>query len=213
MNTAARPRFFEGQYIGADDLEAIVAYNRTRLAEHLLGGHVWGIAAGLELVEREAPGGGTEVWLQPGYAWDGYSRAIVVTTAQPLSLDQLRGKPTGAWFVWLSFRETEKDATRPSYGVCEGEDAFRRVAEGFEIVISGQLRLDEQQSGVLAAGSVQVDARLVRRLFDPNGPFLCDASIPEQGESPLAGRSRWLVPVGLVGWDNPKQQIVALSPA
>lgn len=212
MDTVPRPRFFEGQYIGADDLEAIVAYNRTRLTEHLLGGHVWGIVAGLDLVERDAPGGGTEIWLQPGYAWDGYGRAIVVTTAQPLSLDQLSGKPTGAWFVWLSFRETEQDAARPSYGVCEGEGAFRRVAEGFEIVISGQLRLDEQRSGVLAGGLVHTDARLMRRLFDPNGPFLCDASIPEQGDPPLAGRSRWLVPVGLVGWDNPKQQIVALSP-
>jgi hypothetical protein len=207
----ARPQFFEGQYIGADDLQTIVAYARERHAQHLLAGHGWGIAAGLELIEQSNPDGSVSVWLQPGYAWDGYGRSVLVDTPTPLDATQLQGNPTGAWFVWLSYTETPQDAARASYGVCEGTDAFLRVAEGFQIVISGQLRLDQQQSGVLESGTVRPDARLVRRISDPTGPFLCDANIPEQGDNPLGGKAIWLVPVGLVGWNSGTQQVVGLS--
>jgi hypothetical protein len=211
MDGIARPEFFEGQYIGADDLQSIVAYARARHNEHLLAGHGWGIAAGLELVEQANPDGSINVWLQPGYAWDGYGRSILVSTPTPVSLDQLTGKPGGAWFVWLSYSETQQDATRASYGVCEGTDRFLRIGEGFQLVISGQLRLDQQQSGVLEAGTLRADARLARRLFDPDGPFLCDANVPEQAKHPLGGQAIWLVPAGLVGWDSAAQRLRPLS--
>jgi hypothetical protein len=206
-----RPKFFEGQYIGADDLDTIIAYTRARHDQHLLAGHGWGIAAGLELVERSSSAGGVEVWLQPGYAWDGYGRSILVDTPVPLGTAALQGKPTGAWFVWLAYSETPRDAARASYGVCEGADQFLRVGEDYQLVVSGHLRLDQQQGGVVVAGTLRPDARLARRLFDPNGPFLCDSNVPEQGDHPQGGKAPWLIPVGLVGWDGAKQQIVALS--
>jgi hypothetical protein len=46
IDTLERPRFVEGQYIGADDLDAIVAYHRSRQAEHQLAAHSWGSRAG-----------------------------------------------------------------------------------------------------------------------------------------------------------------------
>src|SRR5262245_60938762 len=98
MNQLARPQFFEGQYIGADDLQTIVAYARSRHAQHLLAGHSWGIAVGLELIEQPSPDGSFAVWLQPGYAWDGYGRPILVDTPTPIDLQQLQGKPSGAFF-------------------------------------------------------------------------------------------------------------------
>ena len=200
MNHLARPQFFEGQYVGADDLQTIVAYARARHAQHLLAGHSWGIAAGLELVEQPSPDGSIAIWLQPGYAWDGYGRPILVDTPTPLDVQQLRGKPPGAFFVWLSYTETQQDAARASYGVCEGADTFLRISEGLQLVVTGMIPLDAQQSGVMEAGTLRPDARLVRRLFQTDGPFLCDASVPEQGDNPLGGKALWLVPVGLVGW-------------
>jgi hypothetical protein len=200
MNQLTRPQFFEGQYIGADDLQTIVAYARARHAQHLLAGHSWGIAAGLELVEQPSPDGSVAVWLQPGYAWDGYGRPILVDTPTPIGLQQLQGKPPGAFFVWLSYMETQQDAARASYGVCEGTDTFLRIAESFQITVTGIIPLDAQESGVMEAGTLRPDARLVRRLFQPDGPFLCDASVPEQGDNPLGGKALWLVPAGLVGW-------------
>src|SRR4051812_19263725 len=98
-DTLERPRFVEGQFIGADDLDAIVAYHRARHAEHQLAAHTWGIMSGLELFEQEAPSGNTDVWLLPGYASDGYGRSIIVRRPVRLGVDQLSDRPAGDYLV------------------------------------------------------------------------------------------------------------------
>ncbi|MFL5256254.1 MAG: tail fiber domain-containing protein [Rhodopila sp.] len=208
----ARPQFFEGQYIGADDLQTIVAYARARHAQHLLAGHGWGVAAGLELIEQPNPDGSVSVWLQPGYAWDGYGRSILVDTPTPIDATQLQGSPTGAWFVSLAYTETLQDAVSASFGVCDGTNTFLRIAEGFRIVISATPQLGQMQSGVVESGTLRPDPRLVRRISDPTGPFLCDANVPEQGDNPLGGKAVWLIPLGMVGWNSGTQQVVRLNP-
>ena len=50
MVYAERPSFFNGQYLGAEDLEAFLRYAREQEARHLLGSHTWGIVAGIDLV-------------------------------------------------------------------------------------------------------------------------------------------------------------------
>src|SRR5262245_43515661 len=75
----ARPHYYEGQYLGASDLESAVAYGMVRDARHSLAGHAWGIAVGLGLFERSLGGDGSvEVLVEPGFAWDGFGRPIVV---------------------------------------------------------------------------------------------------------------------------------------
>src|SRR6267142_2688060 len=60
-----RPKFFEGQYLGAEDLTAAVSYARVQDARHMLGAHTWGIAIGLKLKDVPQPGGRlVEVWLR-----------------------------------------------------------------------------------------------------------------------------------------------------
>src|SRR6266446_3093167 len=75
-----RPNFYEGQYLGARDLTAAQEYQRQQDQRHRLAEHTWGIAAGLELEERDQAGGaGTvDVFLKPGYAVDGFGRPLVV---------------------------------------------------------------------------------------------------------------------------------------
>src|SRR6266511_4135667 len=80
-----RPRFFEGQYLGAEDLSAAVAYGRMQHARHALGAHTWGIAIGLELKETTLPGGAVDVHIMPGYAWDGFGRFLVVLEPKKIS--------------------------------------------------------------------------------------------------------------------------------
>ena len=72
-----RPKFFEGQYLGAEDLQALIEHERTVHARHALGAHTWGIANGLELIDEDVPGG-IDVDITPGYGWDGVGRPIVV---------------------------------------------------------------------------------------------------------------------------------------
>ena len=78
MDQSERPRFYEGQYLGAADLSAGLDYGRVQTARHALGAHTWGIAIGLDLVERSLPSGGVDVSIMPGVAWDGYARPVVV---------------------------------------------------------------------------------------------------------------------------------------
>lgn len=44
-----RPRFYESQYLGADDMNAVVDYGRVQLGRHELGTHTAGIAVGLSV--------------------------------------------------------------------------------------------------------------------------------------------------------------------
>src|SRR5215470_17097110 len=75
-----RPSFFQGQYLGPEDLTATVEYGRIQQSRHSLGAHTWGIAIGLQLLEKPSPAGNNQVdvFLTPGYAWDGFGRPIVV---------------------------------------------------------------------------------------------------------------------------------------
>jgi hypothetical protein len=58
---------------------------------------------------------------------------------------------------------------------------------------------------------LRTDARRVRRLLDPDGPFLCDGSVPGQAVHPRGDRARWPVPLGLVQWDDAQGRLVALD--
>src|SRR5262245_3902487 len=73
-----RPRYYEGQYLGAEDISAAVSYTHIQSARHSLGAHTWGIAIGLEIKEIPLPGGTVDNYIMPGYAWDGFGRPIVV---------------------------------------------------------------------------------------------------------------------------------------
>ncbi len=97
-NQNQRPLFFEGQYLGAEDLTAAVAYARTQQARHALGAHTWGIAAGLQLTEKDSPAGGGQVdtYIQPGYAWDGWSLPVYHCRADNQELRIELSVPKGA---------------------------------------------------------------------------------------------------------------------
>ena len=78
-----RPRFFAGQLLTEDDLEALTAYvtAKNRLHARYLAGS--GVVCGLEVACQ--PCGGGTIRVQPGYALDCCGRDIVV--ACPVDLD------------------------------------------------------------------------------------------------------------------------------
>lgn len=210
-----RPRFYEGQFLAADDLAAIVEYFRAGDARHALAGHTWGIALGLHLLEKNAPGAPNrkEVLLQPGFAWDGFGRPIVVTQPERLpeslfegiaynaAIDDpaLPGGPPGRLVkVWLNYRETQAQRPAPGFETCAADGQNARVREGFELV-AGEFPAGPQQRADVTIGPVSVEATRAVREFDPAAPLLWDASVPHQ-TFPTARPPRWLLPVGYVRW-------------
>ena len=206
MNDIAeeRPFFFEGEYLGADDLQQLVVYLRDQSARHALGAHTWGIATGLDLVEQPAPSGGTDIdlYLLPGYAVDGYGRAIIVTNPLRLTVDLFAGLVSGPVPVWIRYDEGGTKGVRPGFEVCTCDNAYARIAESFAIKAGLLTAVSERQSGISVASEPVDDAREAGRLFNDKGGIICDASVPYQ-DLPLQDETKqWWIPLGLAGWTS-----------
>ncbi len=202
-----RPKFFEEQYLGAEDLTAAVDYARTQQARFALGSHTWGIAVGLELKETPLPGGGVSVYLLPGYAWDGYGRPIVVLSPYripeekfaQIKADSPAVRERGLLVpIWLRYEERETSISHSMSMRCV-PDSASRVRESFAIEI-GPRGDNELTSGVNLNGRVLATPKAFLREFDSAASLVHDESIPHQDFSELPANARWLVPVGYVRW-------------
>src|SRR3954463_2321940 len=86
-----RPSFFEGQILGAADLQAAVEHAAGQMARHERYLHLWGIATGLTLEATDrttaAPALApyVDVTIKSGVAIDGTGREIVLADDMPLS--------------------------------------------------------------------------------------------------------------------------------
>ena len=199
-STNQRPKFFQGQYLGADDLTDLSDYFYQRSSRHNLGLHSWGIATGLELVEQDAIGGGIDVFVQPGYAIDGYGRPVVVTEPQKLSGDLLVQSDTGLVPIWIRYSEFESDGVRTGFKVCECDEEFERINESFILEAGIRETIFQRQSGVILSGATVQDPREVLRHYHADADLICDGSVPFQ-QLPESGEDVfWLIPLGYVNW-------------
>jgi len=203
-----RPRFYEGQYLAAADLTAAVDYTRTQRARLLLGGHRWGIALGLDLMEVPGPNASLDVVIQPGYAWDGFGRPIVV--AEPAKLSTALFSSFDAMFVpgnppppavpvevWIRYDEALGSGPRPGFETCDATSAYSRVTERFTVEVGPRNEVSARRDPIEIAGRT-MDAAQALKAFDPAAPELADASVPHQtlpGEGDFA---LWLLPLGVV---------------
>ena len=208
-----RPRFYEGQFLAADDLAAIVAYLRSSAARHALGEHTWGIAMGLQLVEKPAPGtpNRVEVTLQPGFGWDGFARPVANSRPTRLAeelfadipfnpvLDDVASGGTGRLVkVWLAYDEIASRNPAPGFETCATDDQHARIGETFRFEVGDQ-PVSRQRSRI-TIGTQTVDAERALDTFDTSAPPLFDTSVPHQ-QFPLEGKPpRWLLPIGYVRW-------------
>lgn len=208
--SAERPQFFEGQYLGADDLDAIVDYLRTSNARQNLGQHTWGIAVGLELVSQPISDTAVEYYVQPGVAVDGYGRIIVVYAPTRIEADDFVGIGSGNVDVWIRYDESEFSATRPGFNVCSATDEYARISESFKIVVGNKPSVLDRQSGVTVNDTLLVDARDALLSVNPEAPLLCDASVPHQQLPVEDETSHWLVRLGHVKWSSASNSFLPL---
>ena len=209
LNQMQRPKFFEEQYLRAEDLTAAVDYARTQQARLALGAHTWGIAAGLQLKETPLPGGGVSVYLLPGYAWDGYGRSIVVLSpfripeeifAQFTFDAAIDSEGMGRLIpIWLRYEESEAAFSSTVSVLCDVSEGSSRIQETFAIEI-GERNDNELTSGVNVAGKSLANPRTVLREFDPAASLVYDESIPHQNFPEPSTRVRWLIPIGFARW-------------
>jgi hypothetical protein len=211
-----RPRYYEGQFLTAADLDAAVAYQRVAQARHTLGAHTWGIAAGLTLRERAAPGAANrvEVILTPGLAWDGFGRAIVVDRPTRIAEDLFAGipfapavdapplpaQPKGRLVkLWIGYEEVDARPPAAGFDACTDDPQTARVRETFRLYAGEFPQLVARRAPV-TVGTETTDAEQALRAFDPAAPLLWDASVPHQRFPAERKPPRWLVPLGYVRW-------------
>ena len=211
-----RPSFYQGQYLGPEDLTATVEYGRIQHARHSLGAHTWGIAIGLQLVEKPSPAGNNQVdlFLTPGYAWDGFGRSIVVLAPAKVSPqlftdiydasvdDPSKSGDTAAGHpvkVWLRYSENENQPAANGFQVCGVSDQNSRVQETFSLMTGELVNISDQRDPVSIGGKT-IDAQQALVTFDASAPQVYDASIPEQALPDDDAQAVWLIPAGYARW-------------
>lgn len=197
---AERPHFFEGQYLGADDLRSLLDYLREQAARQRLATHSWGIVSGIEIVQRSDPAGAIEYTLTPGVAIDGYGRLIAVLAPTRLEAALFALQPSGLVNVWIRHQEASAGGVRRGFEVCDATDAFSRVSEGFAVEVGLRNTLAQRESGVEQVGASFVDARDALGDSLPGKPVALDGSVAAQLFPTEDDPSRWLIPVGRVPW-------------
>lgn len=205
-----RPRFFEEQYLSAADLTAAVDYGRGQFARFALGGHTWGIAMGLQLRETPAAGGSVEIHILPGYAWDGFGRAVVVLAPSKLPADLFdsaftfdpaidAGGQGRLVQVWLRYDEVRTQSPPPGFEGCDDADRRSRIEETFRVEIGPKTAPTDRHARITVGGTA-TDPDQALRVFDPAAPLVFDESVPQQALPGPELPPRWLIPIGFVRW-------------
>lgn len=203
MTQNQRPLFYEGQYLGADDLDTTVDYERFQLARHELGAHVWGIGIGLDVRERTLPSGDVDVSIVPGIAWDGYGRAIVVLSPVKVGLDKFANfqsvTPAAGQLikVWLRYDETSGKGPASGFEACTAGSQYARALENYTIEVGEP---PQGGHGSVSVAGLGIDAAKARNAFLPTLPDLFDESVPYQTFPESGGKPQWWIPIGYVRW-------------
>jgi hypothetical protein len=192
-----RPTFTDGQYIGAADLNAAVAYARDETQRLALSGQAWGIATGLALVEVTDTTGSVQMFIEPGIAWDGYGRPVVVLTPAPVTPDLFTGLGAGLQPVWLRYMVTATQAVTPGFLTCGTGDPATRVQESYLVVAGAQTATS---AGVVINGVTVPDPRDMLTAVDQNAAVVLDSSVPQQ--SFPDDTAIWLIPVGMAYYNG-----------
>ncbi len=147
--------------------------------------------------------------VQPGYAWDGFGRPIVVAEPSKLSAalftryDALAAPGGGpappplSVEIWIRYDELLGQGPRPGFESCEVDSAYARVTERFLIEAGPRPDVASRRDSIEIAGR-SMDASQALRAFDPAAPELADASVPHQVLPEEGEHALWLVPLGVV---------------
>lgn len=208
-----RVRYYQRQFLGADDFQAEQDYARDMRRRHNLAAHTWGIVAGLRLIESGQAGdpAARDVYVQAGLAVDGYGREIIALAPAKLDASLFAFSKTNGYLdVWIGYMDEAASPPPFGYDQCQTDanGSNRRWIESFEIVIAPgnaaqpqTVVVDGKAVGAYdAAANPTPPAENADPLFIPP-----DFSAPFQElPSDEDGDPRWLIKLGSVRWDGSK---------
>ncbi|MFF0066816.1 hypothetical protein ACFYRC_35955 [Streptomyces sp. NPDC005279] len=162
MPAPLRPEFHEGQILAADDLSAVVRYDRDAAARHHRHLHTWGIASGLEVTVRAR--GDSDVYktviVGSGTLVDPSGREIVVPAPVELSTPDQGfviadpGNTAARPLMLMWSDQPSPGGAAVSPGACSTNGAAH-TSEGFALVVGApgdELDLADQQPPAPDAG-------------------------------------------------------------
>lgn len=191
-----RVNYYQLEYLGAEDFKAEQAYHRDMRRRHNVAHHLIGIVTGLEILEVPKPSGtGYDVYVQPGFAIDGFGREIVVTAPHKLDATDFRSfKDPGTHKVFIAYREQLDTPPDSGYASCDEDDQNKRVREDFRIVIDPA---PPPHPPIVVGGK---NAVVKSDPASPTAPVVIpdDESVPYQDFPD--DRQRWLVRLGSATW-------------
>jgi hypothetical protein len=113
-SVVARVNYFDHQYLRTQDFVDDQAYHLAMQRRHRMAEHIWGIVAGLAIVQDKDK----NVIIQPGIAIDGYGRELVLRegfTVAPGRFDQVGADVLEAWLV---YNRTDTEGASGGYASC-----------------------------------------------------------------------------------------------
>ncbi|MGK3995547.1 hypothetical protein [Sorangium sp. So ce1024] len=141
MADRMRVAYENGQVLGAEHLSADQAYFRAALERRSLARDMFGVAFGLELGVVRTEARGEIVRVEPGVAFGGDGRVIVVPAPADLS-DLLRGRSArdASYAVHLAYAERKDEALG---GVLHDLPSERWIVEGHRFELEAEPRPPE----------------------------------------------------------------------
>lgn len=213
VDPAPRPLYYQNQVLGPEDLDAAVHYAAEKSARHALGAHTWGVGAGLAVTASQSDGT-VAYWVQPGVAWDGFGRTLLVPTPVQITADLMRnvvfdpnldrpkGGPGQLVGVWLRYREDATAPPAPAFAYCH-DGGFARAIERVDIVIGNYTDEIDTQQRLDIGGRMAPPREALGAWYPPTGyaaPIIEDSSVAFQRFPGPGDASRWLVPIGVLRW-------------
>ncbi|WP_157217417.1 hypothetical protein [Flavisphingomonas formosensis] len=202
-----RVNFYQYQYLGAEDLQALDAYHRDMRRRHNLGPHSWGIVTGATIAEvpREGDDPFVDIVVMPGVVVDGFGREMVIFEQTKIDPELFLAYATDRHLeLWIQYDELAGQPATGGFAPCTDATAYSRITETFRFFVGTPTATttssaDPSHDFVDVGGSNALPAASAGP-GDPIEPP--DASIPYQ-EFPAVDRAaRWLVQLGWVHWDG-----------
>lgn len=151
-NPIERPIFFEGQILGAVDLQAALEYHRGADARHNRYLHIWGIVNGLDADVKDSPEvpGAKDIKIKPGMAIDDTGREIVLADVFKLNESAFKDSgmvvndPAALYPVFLTGRDAPAPQQPLGIGACSTSQPTRKI-EAAEVKIGRPLDVLDSQ--------------------------------------------------------------------